>query len=81
MRVISIADVKEHMRDNEPHFNVHAICLMCKHKWIGVVHYATSLFTLECSKCKACDSFASIIPDEYLVANGVDDQSIRDKYE
>lgn len=27
---------------------------------------ATSAFTLECPKCSACDSFASLITDEYL---------------
>ena len=47
-------------------FNVMALCLGCKHKWIGTVECRTSLFKLECPKCGAFDSFASFIPDQWI---------------
>jgi hypothetical protein len=51
---------------NEPHFNVLAVCLNCLNKWIGTVHYKIGLFTLECPKCGEQDSFASVLPHEYI---------------
>jgi hypothetical protein len=54
--------------DRDPHFVAQAICLKCKWKWIAVVHCDCSLFTLECSKCGALDSFGSYIPDYVLEA-------------
>lgn len=56
---------------NDPHFNVWALCLDCKQRWIGTVHYSTSLFTLVCPRCNRENSFASIIPDDYSEAHGV----------
>lgn len=50
---------------NEPQFGVIAMCMACKHKWIGLVMAKTSLFKLECPACKEQDSFASFIPPEY----------------
>ena len=51
--------------DDGPYFNVLAMCLSCKNKWIGTVEARVSLFKLQCPACKATDSFASFIPEEY----------------
>lgn len=48
------------------YFNVIALCLLCRHKWIGMVEVETSLFTLQCPACGTQDSFASFLPDDYL---------------
>lgn len=48
------------------HFNVFALCLECKKRWIGTVEVKASLFELECPECHKQNSFASIIPDEYV---------------
>ena len=51
-----------------------AICLniehgvYCHHRWIAGVPKKTSLFMLECPQCKSMDSFASLIPWDYLDA-------------
>lgn len=73
--VIDISDLKERRMDNEPHFNVLALCLRCWHRWIGTVHFRTSLFHLECPRCKQDDSFASFIPDEYSAVRDTGDDS------
>lgn len=53
-------------RANEPHFVLAVLCVPCSHRWIGVTHHTTSLFKLECPSCGAQESFASILPPEYL---------------
>lgn len=58
----------------DPHFNVFAMCTKCTHRWIGTVHYKTSLFKLECPQCHQQESFASIIPIDY--ASSFDDDGI-----
>lgn len=74
--IVTIEELKDRRLDTEPHFNIWALCLKCSKRWIGTVHYMTSLFTLECPECKSCDSFAAVIPGEYLEAHGVDNESI-----
>ena len=49
-------------------FNFWAMCIVCKHKWIATAHVSVSIFKLECPKCTCCDSFASLIADEYIQA-------------
>lgn len=46
---------------------------MCLHRWVAGVPKETSLFRLECPSCKCQDSFASILPSEYLSNFGVDE--------
>lgn len=75
-KVVSISELKQRREDREPHFNVWAMCLPCSHRWIGTVHYKTSLFSLLCPECGSEESFASIIPNEYLLAHEADDESI-----
>lgn len=70
--VTDLESVRESIKDNDPHFNAHALCLNCHYKWIAVVHFTTSLFTLECPKCLGNNSFGSIIPREYLDAHGLE---------
>lgn len=48
------------------HFPVCALCLVCFHKWIGLISSKTSLFKLECPNCHNMDSFASFVTEEYL---------------
>lgn len=74
-----INEMLEKRKDNEPHFNVWAMCLPCSHRWIGVVHFETSLFSLECPSCGAQESFASIIPRDYLEAHAVTDEDILER--
>lgn len=64
-----IKEAADKRRDKEQHFNVLAICLPCSHRWIGVVHFETPLFKLECPSCGAQESFASIVPKEFLEAH------------
>lgn len=52
------------MKDNE--FAVLAMCLDCENRWIGIVNHDTPLFELECGGCHHRNSFASVLPDEYL---------------
>jgi hypothetical protein len=47
-------------------YAVAAMCLICNRRWLGKVTPTTSLFKLECPDCGAQDSFASMLPDEYL---------------
>jgi len=53
------------MIDPDVSFNVLAMCLKCKHRWVGNVMPETSLFKLECPKCGKQDSFASFMPADY----------------
>ena len=46
-------------------FNVLAMCLECKHRWIGNVTPEISLFKLECPACREMNSFASFMPPDY----------------
>lgn len=39
---------------------------ICGYRWIAGVPKDTSLFMLECPSCKCQDSFASILPSEYM---------------
>ena len=45
---------------------------LCLHRWVAGVPKDTSLFMLECPRCHAHNSFASILPSEYLHEFGVD---------
>lgn len=57
--------LKEIEDDGEEYCNLFALCLSCWHRWIATVESRTSVFKLECPKCKALDSFASFIPVDY----------------
>lgn len=43
-----------------------AMCCTCMHKWIGFIEVRTSLFNLECPECGVQDSYAAILPSEYV---------------
>lgn len=47
-----------------------AMCMICSHKWIEGIEAQQSLFTLKCPICDEEDSFASILPQEYMVHFG-----------
>lgn len=47
-------------------FVAFAICLICQRRWIAAVNFNTPIFKLECPSCKSRESFASIVPSEYL---------------
>ncbi len=51
-----------------PWFNVLAVCFGCLNRWIGTVEAKVALHRLECPTCGAFDSFASILPHDYLEA-------------
>lgn len=55
-------------------FTVLAMCCAhpCNFRWVAGVPKETSLFRLECPNCHAQDSFASILPGEYLHEFGVE---------
>ena len=59
--VINLDDYRKHS-----HFSAMALCLECNKRWIAGVTEQNSLFTLECPKCHAQNSFGSIIPQEYM---------------
>ena len=61
--VVSLEDYKT---SKEPHFSALVFCIGCGHKWIGTVPQSVNLFKLECSGCGTQNSFASILPTEYL---------------
>jgi hypothetical protein len=48
------------------HYVAFAMCLPCARRWIASVTALNSLFHLECPSCRAQDSFASLVPQEYL---------------
>ena len=52
----------------KPHFAIMAMCLVCNHRWMGLVVPETSLFQLECPMCHLQKSFASFMPQSYLEA-------------
>lgn len=62
----------EDYREGEFLFAALAMCVeqvageVCFHRWIAGVPKDTSLFRLECPGCGAQNSFASILPSEYL---------------
>ncbi len=71
MTVINMDD----RRPKEYLFAALAICLSCQHRWVAGVPKNTSLFKLECPKCHVQDSFASVLPSEYLSEfEGEDDE-------
>lgn len=55
------------INSKKAHYPILAMCIACKHRWIGIVVAATSLFRLECPTCGAQDSFASFLPIDYMV--------------
>jgi hypothetical protein len=59
----NVVDLDDHRQDLR--YTVMAMCLACKHKWIGSALIETSLFYLECPQCSVQDSFATFIPQEY----------------
>lgn len=74
MKVIDIND----FREGEYLFAALAMCVevkhdghMCLHRWVAGVPKNTSLFKLECPECHAQDSFATILPSEYMEHFGV----------
>lgn len=79
MKVIDIND----FREGEYLFAALAMCVaekyddvemdtrLCLHRWVAGVPKNTSLFKLECPECHAQDSFATILPSEYLEHFGV----------
>lgn len=50
-----------------------AMCLSCQYRWVAGVPKDTSLFKLECPSCHEQNSFASVLPSEYLGKFGVDE--------
>lgn len=58
-------------REGEYLFAALAMCLSCQKRWVAGVPAETSLFKLECPACHVQDSFASILPSEYLTNFGV----------
>lgn len=44
----------------------------CGYRWVAGVPKDTSLFKLECPRCGAQNSFASVLPSEYLSEFGVE---------
>lgn len=49
-----------------PIFAALAMCMECQYKWIAHIPPSTSLFKLECPQCGEQDSFASVLPMEYI---------------
>lgn len=45
---------------------------ICGHRWVAGIPKDTSLFKLECPSCHEQNSFASILPNEYLSDFGVE---------
>lgn len=68
--VISFEDLKR-LRQNELDKNkkwvvAAVLCTDCTTRWIGNFTVDTPLFKLECPGCGGTESFASILPDDYL---------------
>lgn len=72
---IDLDKKREEREDAKPKyiFTAMAICLAesdlgmpCFYRWIAGVEPMTSLFRLECPQCHAQDSFAAVVPSEYL---------------
>jgi hypothetical protein len=59
-------------RQDEYLFTALAMCLECQKRWVAGVPKETSLFRLECPECHKQNSFASILPSEYLSEFGVE---------
>jgi len=64
----NVVDLSKHRMPVEK-FVILALCISCRHRWIGTVESSTSLFKLQCPKCDEQNSFASFIPPEYLRAS------------
>ena len=61
--------------DGKLWFASFALCLLCKSTWIAHHTADTPLNSLECPICFKQDSFASVLPDEYV------DEILRLKHE
>jgi Zn ribbon nucleic-acid-binding protein len=48
------------------HFAAAAMCLRCNHRWFGLMTKETNIFKLECPSCEYTESFATLLPPEYL---------------
>lgn len=59
-------------RTKEYLFCALAMCMSCLHRWVAGIPAETSLFGLECPLCGEEDSFASVLPSEYLHKFGVE---------
>lgn len=68
-KVVQLGRVREQKEnatlEQEPHFNVFAMCVPCGARWVATVHYKTPLLMLECPACGAQESFPCFIPDSY----------------
>jgi hypothetical protein len=66
--LIDLTEKRQEIEDNKPVFlfSALAMCLDCKKRWVAGVPAETSLFMLECPECHEQNSFASILPSEYL---------------
>ncbi len=53
----------------QPHYAVAVFCVICLHRWLGLVVKETNIFQLECPSCKSQDSYACFLPQEYLEAH------------
>lgn len=62
-------------RAGEYLFAALAMCLDCDKRWVAGVPKETSLFKLECPNCHEQNSFASILPSEYLNDFGVENKN------
>lgn len=65
-----VADLDEKRREKQDSelswFNAAAFCIHCRTRWIATISEKTALFNLECPSCKETDSFASVLPQEYM---------------
>ena len=67
--VIDLTEYRNNKQDNVPRFIFACLTMFlgCCTRWVaGIVDNQTSLFSLECPKCHECNSFATIIPPEYM---------------
>jgi hypothetical protein len=67
MKIYNIDDYRE----GEFLFGVLAMCLHCNERWVDGAKKDQSLFKLDCPNCGERNSFASIVPAEYLKEFGV----------
>lgn len=65
--VVSLGQKRQEKEESElSWFNASALCLACKTRWIATISEQTALFQLECPSCKCTESFASVLPQEYM---------------
>lgn len=69
-----IIQLDDHRPDNRKWFVAMALCLECLHKWVATVPEDVRLYSLECPKCKKKNSFASVLPEEFLNASASKDK-------